>query len=464
MSFDSIEYLIFLPLIAAAYRICPKRWRWCVLLIASYFFYMRWNAALSVLIFGVTLVTWGAGRLIERTESRRLRRAFMGIGAAACMGLLVYFKYFTFLMESVSALCAWMGGGSFEVWEVILPVGVSFYTFQALSYVADVYRGELEAERHFGYYALYVSFFPQLVAGPIERTGRLLPQLRRSDDPSREDMRQGVRLLLSGFFRKVVIADFAGSFVERVYALPAADGAAVCIATLLFAVQIYCDFCGYSEIAAGSARFLGVKLMRNFDRPYLARSIREFWRRWHISLTTWFTDYVYIPLGGSRRGMGRQIAATMIVFALSGLWHGAAWTFAVWGLLHGVMMCADVLLRSKRHESRAAGFFGWLITMCAVCLTWIFFRAQSLPQAFEFVRRLFSPWDIAAARQLLEMSVRDVMRLVLSLSMLPMLHRLSLEGEKESDMTYVLLLIAIAIAWLVRLESSAVSMFIYFQF
>ncbi len=465
MSFDSLGYLIFLPLVAAAYRICGKRQRWCVLLIASYFFYMQWNVQLSALIFGVTIVTWSAGIGMSRLSDVRGRRALLAASVVVCIGLLGYFKYFTFLMESVSALSVCLGGKAFEVWEIILPVGVSFYTFQAMSYVVDVYRGDLETEKHFGYYALYVSFFPQLVAGPIERTGRLLPQLRQSADPTNEDIRQGMRLLLSGFFRKVVIADFAGGFVERVYALSAADGAAVCIATLLFAVQIYCDFSGYSEIAAGSARLFGIKLMRNFDRPYGACSIREFWRRWHISLSTWFTDYVYIPMGGSRRGKLCQLAATAAVFLLSGLWHGAAWTFVVWGLAHAVLMCADVLLRPVvRQESRAAKAVGWLLTMCAVCVTWIFFRAQSLPQAFVFIRELFSAWNLTDAFSQLSFTLTDGVRLVLSVMMFPALHRLSVEDGRERDMTYVLFVIAIAIAWLIRLQNHAVSAFIYFQF
>ncbi len=464
MSFDSLGYLLFLPLIAAAYRLCPPKSRWCVLLAGSYFFYMQWNAELAWLIFGVTVFTWGAGRWMECLTDARQKRMLMGASALVCMGLLGYFKYFTFLSESLSAVSVWLGGGAFRTWDVILPVGVSFYTFQAMSYVIDVYRGRLKAEKHFGYYALYVSFFPQLVAGPIERTENLLPQLKAHKNPDREDMRQGVRLLLSGFFRKVVIADFAGQFVERVYSLSVPDGASVCIATMLFALQIYCDFSGYSEIAAGSARFLGVRLMRNFDRPYLAENIREFWRRWHISLTTWFTDYVYIPMGGSRRGLARQMAATMTVFAFSGLWHGAAWTFVVWGLMHGAAMCAEILLRRRRVQSTVSKMFRRVSTLAFVCLAWIFFRAESLPHAFMLCSRLFTAWDWQAALAQLNMTAADAVRLVLTLAMFPALHRLSLTEEREGDMTYVLFALAIALAWLVRLESHAVSAFIYFQF
>lgn len=465
MSFDSLQYLIFLPVTALLYRLCPGRRRWALLLAASYYFYMQWNVSLSLLILGVTAQTWLAGLLLSRLKTKRQRQWCVGISMAVCFGLLGYFKYFGFLSRSLSAAVAALGGSPWQTWDVILPVGISFFTFQALSYVVDVYRGDLPPEKHFGYYALYVSFFPQLVAGPIERATNLLPQLRRHADATGEDVRQGLRLLLSGLFRKVVVADFAGVFVERIYSLSAPDGAAVCIATLLFALQIYCDFAGYSEIAAGSARLMGFTLMRNFDRPYLAGSLREFWRRWHISLSTWFSDYVYIPLGGSRRGIRRQLLATMAVFILSGLWHGAAWTFVVWGVLHGLMMGAGILLRRPdAPRRRGMRLLSWAGTFSLVCFTWIFFRAESLQHAGLLIGRLFSPWSPADALAQLAWTAADTCRLLLTLAVLPLMHRLSLPDEREGDMTCVLLIIVIALAWLVRLESDVVSAFIYFQF
>jgi len=464
VSFDSLEYLIFLPLVALINRITPGKWRWLPLLAASWYFYASWNAALTGLIVGVTAVSWGAGLLISRTDDRRRQRLLLAADMIVCLGLLCYFKYFGFLTEGLSALSRMLGGRGFDAWAVILPVGVSFYTFQAMSYVVDVYRGDMPAERHFGYFALYVSFFPQLVAGPIERATTLLPQLRAHRNPTADDCRMGLRLLLTGLFRKVVAADFAARFVDRVYALDMPDGLAVLAGTLLFALQIYCDFSGYSEIAAGSARLMGVRLMRNFDRPYGAATIREFWRRWHISLSTWFTDYVYIPLGGSRRGRTRQILATLVVFALSGLWHGAAWTFVVWGLLHGAMMTAEILLRDRLPKGRTGRAAMTIGTFAAVSLTWVFFRAESLPHAGMLLTRLFSGWDIPLALTQLGMQMMDVLQLCGILALFPLLHHLSQEDKSAPDVWLVLLALAIGLGWLMRLESGTVNAFIYFQF
>jgi len=467
MSFDSLEFLLFLPVVVLVHWLCPHRWRWTVLLGASYFFYMSWNAALALLILGVTGVSWLAGLALAGTERRGLRRLWLALTLAVSLGVLGWFKYFNFLAGSAAALL----GGTWDAWDIVLPVGISFYTFQAMSYVVDVYRGDLAAERHFGYYALYISFFPQLVAGPIERAGSLLPQLRGERRFDRGDLAAGCRLLIGGFFRKVVIADFCGKFVTAVYSAAAPDGAAVLAGTALFAVQIYCDFAGYSEIAAGSARLLGVRLMRNFDRPYLAGSIREFWRRWHISLTTWLTDYLYIPLGGSRRGLKRQIFATLAVFAASGLWHGADWTFVVWGLLHGGYMTAELLLDRagmKPGRSPLGRAAGTAATFAAVTFAWIFFRAESMAQAAGLIAALFSPWDLAAAGACLGISAVDALVLAGVLALLPALHRLSLEGPdrrgRYGDMTYVYFLMVIALSWLIRLEQGTPSAFIYFQF
>ena len=463
MSFDSAAYLAFLPLVCAAHRLFPARGRWVVLLAASCLFYMSWNVPLTLLLLAAAGSSWLAGLALARTARPGLRRLILALALGLCLGLLGYFKYFNFLAQALSGLL----GRAWNPWDVILPVGCSFYTFQALSYVIDVYRGNLPAERHFGYYALYICFFPQLVAGPIERAGDLLPQLRQARRPGRSDLRQGLRLLLSGFFRKVVIADFCGRFVDVVYAAERPDGSAVLAGTLLFALQIYCDFSGYSEIAAGSARLLGVRLMRNFDRPYLSRSLREFWRRWHISLSRWFTDYLYIPLGGSRRGLGRQLAATLAVFAVSGLWHGADWAFVVWGLLHGGYLALELLgaraglgpsrTRAGRTARRA-------LTFAAVSFAWIFFRADSLGHAAALIRRLFTPWDLGAGLACLGAGPLDGLRLALILALTPALHRLSREEETVGDMTCVYCFLSTAIAWLIRLGQSGAGTFIYFQF
>lgn len=469
MTFDSLAFLIFLPVVVGIHWLLPHKFRKYWLLGASYFFYMYWNPALIVLLLFSTVVDYGCSRGMTGADPKR-RKLLLLVSVVVNLGLLFSFKYLDFFGATVNGLCA-MAEIPYRVpaFNLILPVGISFYTFQTMSYTIDVYRGKLPAERDFISFALYVTFFPQLVAGPIERAGALLPQLNEERHLSREDLAAGFQLLVSGFFRKVVVADLCGRFVDRVYGAEGlVDGAAVAVATILFAVQIYCDFAGYSEIAAGSARLMGVRLMRNFDRPYLAGSIREFWRRWHISLSGWFTDYIYIPLGGSRRGWKRQIFATLVVFAASGLWHGARWTFVLWGLFHGGLMVVELLM-PKQPENRHSWFRVGL-TFCAVTLSWVFFRSNTVEQAFAFLRALVQPWDLAGAGTLLGMTAMDAVQVALVLLHLPGLHRLSGSMDRKqprsriSDTAYVYYLTVILCAWLLRLENNAASTFIYFQF
>ncbi|MBQ7859421.1 MAG: MBOAT family protein, partial [Faecalibacterium sp.] len=330
MLFNSLAYAIFLPLVILAYFAVPHRLRWAVLLVFSYYFYMSWNPELVVLILFTTTVSWSAALLVEKWNDRpALKKAALVISVGLCLAVLFFFKYFNFVSESVTAVCRLVGLPlTAPVLDLVLPVGISFYTFQTLSYVVDVYRGDLAAEHHFGIYALYVSFFPQLVAGPIERAGNLLPQFRVKHSFSTARTTEGLAKIGVGLFKKVVVADYVAPFVNAVYNdLGGCTGLTLIFATCMFAVQIYCDFCGYSEIAVGSAKILGFDLMENFRSPYFARSIREFWRRWHISLSTWFSDYIYIPLGGSRCAKHRHLLNLIITFGFSGLWHGANWTF-----------------------------------------------------------------------------------------------------------------------------------------
>lgn len=464
MSFDSVSFLLFLPATAALHWLCPYKERWIVLLAASFLFYMSWSVPLTLLLLAVIGTSWLAGLAMERWKRPALRRAILLLALAVCLGLLGYFKYFNFLAGTLSGLL----GGRWDPWDIILPVGCSFYVFQVVSYVVDVCRGDLPTERHLGYYALYISFFPQLVAGPIERAGDLLPQLRRERRLAKKDLEVGLRLLLSGFFRKVVIADFCGPLVTAVYAAQSPDGSAVFIGTLLFAAQIYCDFSGYSEIAAGSARLLGVRLMRNFDRPYLSQGLQQFWRRWHVSLSRWLTSYVYIPLGGSRRGLVRQLLAVMAVFAVSGLWHGAKWTFVTWGLLHGMLFTLEILLRRAGLDparSRSGKALSVALTFTAVSFCWIFFRAESLAHAAMLIGRLFSPWDLPEGLTLLGVTWTDGLRLLLTLALCPALYRLGDEEKKRpQDMTFAYFFLTIAIAWLIRYQQGGAGTFIYFQF
>lgn len=392
MVFNSLSFLIFLPVVFFIHWALPKRLRWALLLVASYWFYMSWNAKYVVLILLTTTVSYACGLLLERLHSRRVRRALLGFASAVCLGMVFLFKYFNFLSGAVvSALNALAIQIHPVTLKLLLPVGISFYTFQTLSYVADVYSGRVRAERHFGKFALFVSFFPQLVAGPIERTSSLLPQLAHPRDFDYALAAQGARIMLWGFFKKVLVADTLAGYVDRVYsAADAYSGGSHVFAALAFAAQIYCDFSGYSDIAIGTARLFGVELRANFRSPYLAATLGDFWKRWHISLSTWFRDYVYIPLGGSRRGKRRHAVNLLITFLASGLWHGANWTFVAWGALHGAAQVAETFLIPKRLWSFPAyRLFHRALVFGFCVMAWVFFRARNVEEAVRIVGKMF---------------------------------------------------------------------------
>lgn len=349
MLFNSMAYAVFLPIVFVMYWAFPHRLRWPLLLAASYYFYMSWNAKYIVLIFFTTLVSYMAARMLERCGGKRQKQWVLFGAVVLCLGVLVIFKYAGFLLDNFYAALTAFGLHPHPVTlNLMLPVGISFYTFQTLSYVIDVYRGEIPAEKHFGIYATFVSFFPQLVAGPIERTSNLLPQIRSEHFFDADKALYGAKQMLWGFFKKLVIADNLAPFVDRVYAdVGSYYGVDFAVVIVFFSIQIYCDFSGYSDIAVGTAKLLGIDLMTNFKSPYLSASIREFWSRWHISLSTWFRDYVYIPLGGNRCSKLRHKANLLVTFLLSGLWHGASWNFVAWGGMHGI---AQIVQASIPHR------------------------------------------------------------------------------------------------------------------
>jgi alginate O-acetyltransferase complex protein AlgI len=399
--FNSIEYLLFLPAVVCLHFLLPQRFRWVLLLAASYGFYMAWRVEYALLIFVSTVVDYFVALRMSRCEERRARRKWLWLSLTVNLGLLFTFKYANFAIRSFDFLSDRLGfSADVPMLDLLLPVGISFYTFQTLSYTLDVYRGHQEPERHFGRFAVFVAFFPQLVAGPIERAARLLPQFAEPHVANLGDVRAGLRMILMGFFKKLVIADQAAIYVDRVYADPADhQGLSLLVAGYLFAVQLYCDFSGYSDIAVGSARLMGFRLMENFRRPYFASSIRDFWRRWHVSLSTWFRDYVYLPLGGNRGTSARWMVAISAVFLTSGLWHGANWTFIAWGGLHAIFMLTGAATSSSR-ERLASGLPGWLrgprlvlgalLTFHLWTFSLIFFRSQSVGDAFVFMERLWS--------------------------------------------------------------------------
>lgn len=400
MSFISIEFIVFFIIVTSLYFAFPYGWRWSLLMVASYFFYAYWNASYLLLILFSTMVDYVAARVIDATptEQAAKRRAWLAASITTNLGTLFIFKYFNFFNDSIAVVLASLNiPYTPSTLDVLLPVGISFYTFQSMAYTIDVYRGRLKAEKHAGIFATFVAFFPQLVAGPIERAPNLLPQFRQRFNFDYERVVAGLRQVLWGAFKKMVIADRLAIYVNVVYNdVGAYSGWPLLMATFFFAFQIYCDFSGYSDIAIGTAKVLGFDLMQNFRQPYLARSVREFWRRWHISLSTWFRDYLYIPLGGNRVSFGRNLLNLFIVFVVSGLWHGAAWTFVIWGGLHGVYIVAESLWQKRGGRILPARTPAWLgallagaFTFALVCFAWIFFRANSIEDALYILRHLF---------------------------------------------------------------------------
>ncbi|MEO8165264.1 MAG: MBOAT family O-acyltransferase [Betaproteobacteria bacterium] len=340
MLFNSFEFLAFFAVFVAVYFSTPSRFRWIVLLIGSYVFYMAWRPSYVLLIVASTLLDYCAGRTIAGSDNKAVRLAALSASVSVNLGLLFTYKYLDFVITTIDGVTGYWGmPADIPLANLVLPVGISFYTFQTMSYTIDIFRDRIGPERHFGLFAVYVAFFPQLVAGPIERAEHLLPQFRRKTQLDYERWRSGLMQAMWGLFKKACIADLASPFVNGVYADPQAfNGSYLLLATFLFGLQIYCDFSGYSDIAVGVARVLGFDLMTNFKQPYFSTSLSDFWRRWHISLSTWFRDYVYIPLGGSRVSRLRMTFNILIVFIISGVWHGANWTFALWGLIHGVWL------------------------------------------------------------------------------------------------------------------------------
>jgi len=389
MLFNTIDFAVFLPLVVVLYYLIPHKYRWTLLLAASYYFYMSWKVEYIFLIIASTLVDYISGLRMGKLADRRSRLPWLILSLSVNLGLLFSFKYFNFTTENLNFLFQKVGlSRELPLMNLLLPVGISFYTFQTLSYSIDVYFGKQKAEKHLGYFALYVSFFPQLVAGPIERYSSLAPQFRSRQILTPANLTNGLRLILYGLFIKMVIADNISGIVDQVYAHPE-DFASLDIlkGVVLYSFQIYSDFYGYSTIAIGSALLLGIRIMDNFKSPYLARNISEFWQRWHISLSTWFRDYLYFPLGGNRVSRQRWVLNILLVFLISGLWHGANWTFLIWGLLFALLYLLERLLNRALKLQRVFSDYsaGHLLlalkTFLLVTTLWIFFRSQSLDSA-----------------------------------------------------------------------------------
>jgi alginate O-acetyltransferase complex protein AlgI len=429
MLFNTLEFALFFLAVYGLYLALPHRGQNLLLLVASYVFYAAWNWRFLGLIVLSTVVDYFVGVKLGATDDPRRRKRLVAVSVVTNLGILAAFKYAGFFADSLSSLASTLGW-EMEPWvlDVALPVGISFYTFQTLSYSLDVYRGACPPTRRFLDFALFVSFFPQLVAGPIERASRLLPQILKPRKVSWEGVGSGCWLILFGLFKKVVVADNLGALVDPVYADPAAaTGPEVVVATWVFAWQIYCDFSGYSNIARGLSRLMGFELMLNFDLPYLATSPADFWRRWHISLSTWLRDYLYIPLGGNRGGglaTARNLALTML---LGGLWHGAAWTFVLWGAYQGALLMVHRALQPWLASWAPAEGWGarvwWLLRVAVMfqlaCAGWMIFRAESAAQLGELLSRVATDGSLGAVASWL----RPLSVLVLPLALFQLVQR-----------------------------------------
>lgn len=494
MLFNSFQFMIFFPIVVLMYFIIPKKARYIWLLVSSYYFYMCWNPKYVLLILFSTMVTYGCGLIIGKSDEGRKRKFFLVLCLVLNLAVLFFFKYFNFAVDNLNFALSKLG--MYEVdakFDVLLPVGISFYTFQALSYTIDVYRGDILPEKNFFRYALFVSFFPQLVAGPIERSGNLLKQLQEIPQNSKWDfdrVKKGIYLILWGLFMKMIIADRISIFVDNIFTDYKAYGTFTLAAGAIgFAIQIYCDFASYSTIAIGAANVMGFTLMENFNTPYLAASIKEFWRRWHISLSTWFRDYLYIPLGGNRCSKARKYINVMITFLVSGLWHGANWTYIIWGGLHGLYQVIGELLMPIRCkiaevfeydvDSRSHKLLKIATTFVLTDFAWIFFRADSITSAFGYIKRMFTKFDpwVIFDESLYSHGLDYVEGRILVLALLALvivdlikyLKRVTIDEivSKQNIWFQILFIFAITMALLIFGEygvSEELKQFIYFQF
>jgi hypothetical protein len=392
MIFNSVHFIVFFIVTTILYYALPHRYRWAFLLAISCYFYMVFKPIYILILAGTIVVDYVAGLFLENTVDPKRKKWFLIASIIANVGVLAVFKYYNFINENLTELL-----GVFHVkneipmLRILLPIGLSFHTFQAMSYTIEVYRGKQKAERHFGIYALYVMYYPQLVAGPIERPQNILHQLKEKVTFNYDGIVSGLKFILWGLFVKVVIADRLSIYVDIVYNSPQHHSAITSIvATLFFTFQIYCDFSGYSSIAIGCAKVLGVDLMTNFRRPYMSFSVREFWSRWHISLSTWFRDYLYIPLGGNRVSLYRNMFNLFFVFLVSGLWHGANWTFIIWGALHGFYLMMEIVIDKYFPSITLPRFIRWSLNFILVAIAWVFFRAANFQAAKQILKNIYT--------------------------------------------------------------------------
>jgi alginate O-acetyltransferase complex protein AlgI len=478
MLFNSFAFAIFLPLVLAGYYVLTRRGQNLWILLASLVFYGWWDPRFLLLLAIPTIIDYVCALKIRAATRPAVRKRYLAISLITNLAILGFFKYFNFFIDSGSQILEALGRPYYKpLLYIILPVGISFYTFHEISYVVDVYRGELEPVTDFPVYLNYVLYFPQLVAGPIARAKYLLPQLKEERRVNWQNIQEGLLLMLIGYFKKVGIADVLAPLVEVRFSNPSLSaGSDLLFALYLFSLQIYCDFSGYTDIARGVSKLFGIELQLNFNHPYFATNITDFWRRWHISLSTWLRDYLYIPLGGNRKGVSKTYRNLMLTMLLGGLWHGASWTFVVWGGLHGLYLSVHKLLLDRRSEMAKPKenvfwkYLSWplgvLLTFHLVALTWIFFRAQSFGLAWAYLKGILTWQPVTAIQPMNWFGTRTTILLGILLIIEIIQYRAKDQtvllrfNWAAQGATYALLVIAILVLGGVYAEIP----FIYFQF
>ncbi|HTA82039.1 MAG TPA: MBOAT family O-acyltransferase [Bacteroidia bacterium] len=467
MVFNSFNFFIFFIAVVTLYFSIPHRFRWALLLIASCMFYMFLIPVYIFIIWATIIIDYFMGICIEKGGSKK--KLYLLLSIVANLSILAFFKYYNFLNENLGVILHGVGYRNLLPYlNIALPIGLSFHTFQAMSYTIDIYRGQQKAERHFGIYALYIMFFPQLVAGPIERAHNMLHQFYEKHYFNAERTISGLQLILWGLYKKVVVADTIAIYVNSIYDNPSSNnGLTLVIATYAFAFQIYCDFSGYSDIAVGSARILGFELTQNFRLPYFSKSVSEFWRRWHISFSTWLRDYLYIPLGGNRSGKIKMLRNILITMLLGGLWHGASWNFILWGALNGAYLCIEKMLSYFGVKALPWKLLKVFITFNLICFSWIFFRADTFHNASLIVRNIFSVHEFFNVRiQDVEIFVSMLVKIILLLAIeFFLLRKHSLDfSEKKHPWIWSLSFNTFLIILIVVFGVKEGTQFIYFQF
>ncbi len=470
-----------MAIVFTVYWLMPHKYRWIIILAANVWFYTCYDVKYLAVILVTMVASYACGIMMDNKQETEKKKAIMLTGVITTLSLLLVFKYLNFALYTVSKVLNKLSIPMQETTlKLIMPVGISFYTFMAVGYLVDVYKGRTEPVRHFGKYAIFLSFFPNISSGPIERAGHFIPQIDKEKSFDYDSVVYGARLLMLGMIKKVVIADMMVKYVDEIYnKVPEHHGICFAWATLLYTFEIYCDFSGYSDMAIGVARMLGFELIGNFKQPYLASSIKEFWGRWHISLSTWFRDYVYIPLGGNRCKKSRRDLNLLITFLLSGLWHGASWTFVLWGGIHGVAQIIENrikeaigLTRDKEKDlSRPVKFLLMLLTFCIVGYAWMFFRANSISEAFYIIRSMFTDFDLRDAMAQMTMSNKSVIKTTVAIVLLIIYDIFNERGDLLMKMNkmkaparWIVYIASAILVIALKTHNTEVQEFIYFKF